>query len=89
MNHIVKRAGHTEDFESRKVYASVYAACLALKVTEPEAEIIAKNVTQGLEKWLKDRGRVTSHEITREVGRILTFYHPDAAYLYLHHRDIC
>lgn len=88
MKHIVKRAGHIEPFDSRKIYASVFAACLAVRVTQPEAEIISDNVTKAIEEWIKDKPTITSHQIGRETARILTYYHPDAAYLYEHQRDI-
>jgi len=44
MIHIVKRRGHKEEYDERKVYASAYAACLNVHLGEIEAEEIATKV---------------------------------------------
>lgn len=88
MRPVVKRAGHTEYFDPRKVYASVYAACLSLRVTVHEAEMIAERVTEEVKKWLAPKNEVTAHAISEHVAKLLKVYHPDAAYLYQSHRDV-
>lgn len=88
MKHIVKRAGHNEQFESRKVYASVYAACLAVRAQSSDAELVANEVAKDLDKWVSDKHSVTSNQIATEVVRVLKLYNSDAAYLFEHHRDI-
>ena len=88
MKHIVKRAGHSENFEDRKVYASVFAACVAVRAQATDAELIAKEVSKDLSQWVLDKSSVTSHQIAQEVFKSLRLYNSDAAYLYEHHRDI-
>lgn len=88
MQHIVKRAGHPEQFDSRKIYGSVYAACLAVRAEPNDAELIASEVSKDLTRWIEDKASVTSDQIAAEVVRVIKLYNNDAAYLYLHHRDI-
>lgn len=87
-SHIVKRQGHTEPFDDRKLYASLYASCLALNETDVTAEIIADRVTKEIDDWMKKKHEVTSHEIRVHAAHHLKVYHPDAAWIYLHHRNI-
>lgn len=87
MKHIVKRAGHTEEYDPRKLYASIYAACLSVRATEGEAELVAERVVKDFETWLAKKHEVTSHDIRRIAGQHLTAYHADAAYMYRQHRE--
>ncbi len=84
MKHIVKRAGHSEEFDQRKLYASVYAACVAVKVPIGEAEIVAEKVTNDVIKQMGDKYEVTSGDIFRKASLFLQGYNPDAAYIYQH-----
>lgn len=88
MSHIVKRRGHQEPYEARKVYASVYAACTSTRLQEGEAELIAAKVSQEITSWLKDKNQVTSENIFEETYTLLKKYHTDAAFMYQSHRDI-
>lgn len=86
--HIVKRRGHRERFDERKVYASCYAACLSSHMAHERAEVIAGNVTRIINKWVRTKATVTSGQVFREIGRVLARYDRDAAFMYRHHRDI-
>ena len=88
MNHIVKRAGHKESYDARKVYASVYAACLAVRIHPAEAELVADKVTQSINAWVTDKTQVTSQGIFLQVTEVLRSLNPDAAYMYRTHRDV-
>jgi transcriptional regulator NrdR family protein len=88
MKHIVKRRGHTEVYDERKLYASVYSACVALRTPVPKAELVAERVALDVNQWLEPKQEVTSADIFREAGRHLVVYDPDAAYLYTHFRSI-
>lgn len=87
-NHIVKRAGHTEKYDERKVYASVYAACLAVREPAPTAEISAEKICQQVAAWLDNKHEVTSADIKREVYKHFHVLQPDAAWIYQHQRNI-
>ncbi|HUQ84918.1 MAG TPA: ATP cone domain-containing protein [Candidatus Limnocylindrales bacterium] len=88
MDHIVKRKGHKEPFDARKIYASVFAACLVLRMKDEEAELIAHMVSDEVEKGLKKEKQMESHKIHKLVTESLKKYNSDAAYIYDTHRDI-
>ncbi len=87
--HIVKRRGHAERFDERKVYASVYAACLNAHILHEKAEKMADKVAAGIKKWLACRKTVTSEQIFRETATLLKKQNADASFMYETHRDIC
>lgn len=87
-NHLVKRAGHTEPYESRKLYASIYAACLSVREPRGSAELIAGQVVKDVEHWLGHKHEITSNDMRRQAAKHLHAYHPDAGYMYLHHRMV-
>lgn len=88
MQHLVKRAGGEENFDPKKLYGSVYAACLTLRMSAQEAEQIADTVTQAVQTWIKDKEHVSSDQIFALATKELRAKHPDAAYMYETHRDI-
>lgn len=85
---IVKRGGTrpTERFSRDKLYASIRAACLSVRTPEGEAEIITTKVCDALETWLSTKPEVTSADLRRKATETLQSFHPEAAYLYKHHR---
>ncbi len=88
MKHIVKRGGHSEPFDERKVYASIYAAALCTKEPIGSAELIAREVTEHVKNWITSKHEVTSNDIRRIAAQPLKAINPDAAYQYVHHRII-
>jgi transcriptional regulator NrdR family protein len=88
MKHIVKRAGHTEAYDNKKLYGSVYAACLAMREPVGTAEVISEKVVRDVEAWLNKKSEVLSNDIRRITAKHLYSYNPDAAYAYMHHRII-
>ena len=88
MKHIVKRAGHTEAYDEKKLYASVYAACLSVREHPGSAELIAQEVVNEFEKWLGNKHEVTSNDIRKKAAEHLKAINPDAGHIYLHHRVI-
>lgn len=87
-NCIVKRRGHTENFDERKVYASCYAACLTTHIQKEQAETIAGKVCKEIKSWVKSRKSVTSTQIFQQVAQVMKRYSKDAAFMYETHRDI-
>jgi len=87
---VVKRSGRrpSERFDHEKLLRSVHAACLSVRTPEGEAESTAKNVTYAVILWLENKPVVTSHDLRRLASAHLERYHPDAAYIYQHHRII-
>lgn len=87
--HIVKRTPHyTEPYDERKLYASVYAACLSVRTPVGEAEITAACICKDIKPWLGDKVEITSADIRRKTTQHLQVYNPDAAYMYERHRII-
>lgn len=87
---IVKRSGRrpTESFQRSKLHASIRAACLSVRTPEGEAETTAKNVCDAVIVWLEKHPEVTSNDLRRKAADTLQSFHPEAAYLYQHHRLI-
>jgi transcriptional regulator NrdR family protein len=85
---IIKRDGErpTEPFQREKLHTSVLAACLSVRSPEGEAETIARNVCDAVVVWLETKPEVTSSDLRRKATETLHQHHPDAAYLYKHHR---
>lgn len=85
---IVKRGGArpSETFDRTKLHSSVLAACLSVRSPEGEAETIAAKVCDELVAWLATKPEVTSHDLRRKATLALERFHPEAAYLYKHHR---
>lgn len=88
MQHIVKRAGHREEYDERKLYASIFSACQSVREPEGSAELIAEKVVRDTNEWIANKHEITSNDIRRQAATHLHVYHPDAAYMYLHHRVI-
>lgn len=59
------------NFDERKVYASIYFACMSAYYSEIKCEKIAEKVTKNLKKWLKNKRIVSSSEIRRKVMKEL------------------
>jgi transcriptional regulator NrdR family protein len=87
---VIKRGGErpTERFVPDKLHASVRAACLSVRSPEGEAEMTAASVCHAVEAWLSTRLEVTSADLRRKATETLEAHHPEAAYLYKHHRLI-
>jgi len=88
MKHIVKRKGHSEVYDVRKLYASVYSMCLATQATDEEAEHTADKIVDYVNMWLKKKHEVTAHDIQLVTSRYLTNLNADAGYLYSKHRGM-
>jgi transcriptional regulator NrdR family protein len=88
MHQIVKRKGYEEAFDERKIYASVYAACMSLRMADGEVELIAQTVTKDVKEAIHGAEVVSSNIIHKHVVKSLEQYNADAAYMYDTHRDI-
>ena len=84
----VKRRGHTEEFDGRKIYASCYAACLSSHVNHLDAEQICEKVSSDMEKWAKKKKAVKSDDIFKKMIATIKKHNKDAAFMYETHRDI-
>lgn len=78
----------SEDFNAEKLRASLYAACLSSKSPDGLAHNLAAQVAQEVEIWSNQKSDVTTTDIRTQAGRFLEKKHPDAAYLYKHHKKM-
>lgn len=85
---IVKRNGKrpTEQFQREKLHASIRAACLSVRSPEGLADQTAKQVCDVVIVWFENKPEVTSNDLRRKATTALETLHPEAAYLYKHHR---
>ena len=85
---IVKRKGHMEEFDEKKVYGSTYAACLNTQLKHTESEKIAEKVSREVKAWARKRKYADSSEIFKKVIATMKRHNKDAAFMYETHRDI-
>jgi len=85
---VIKRDGQrpTEAFDQAKLHASVLAACLSVRTPEGEAIQIADKVCEVVMKWCETKPEITSADLRRKAAEALENHHPEASYLYKHHR---
>lgn len=88
MKHIVKRRGHNEVYDPKKLYASIFAAAQAVREPVGSAELIAEKVVEDIKIWIEKKHEVTANDIRINAAKHLKVYNPDAAYMYLHHRVV-
>jgi transcriptional regulator NrdR family protein len=83
---IVKRSpNHTEPYDERKLYASIYASCLSVRTPTGEAELTSEHVCRDIKPWLGEKSEVTSSDIRTHAAHHLAVYNPHAAYMFKHH----
>jgi hypothetical protein len=85
---VVKRGGkrNSERFNPTKLHASVLAACLSVRSPEGMAQSTADSVCAVVIEWCTTKPEITSDDLRRVAARHLERIHPEAAYLYKHHR---
>lgn len=82
---VVKRRGHKEEFDERKVYGSVYAACSSAHYTESECEKTAGEITEKVKRLLKNKKEILSTEIRKKVESELKKENEELAFFYEQH----
>jgi transcriptional regulator NrdR family protein len=84
-NCIVKRNGHTEKFDEKKVYGSVYAACASAHYEDMLSEKTAEKITNHIKKFTKGKKMVKSEDIHKKVVVELKKKDEHLAFFYEHH----
>ena len=87
---VIKREGKrpSEHFNPDKLHASIVAACLSVRSPHGEAVLTADTVCSAVTNWCGKKSEVTSADIRRIASTHLEQLHPEAAYLYKHHRMV-
>ena len=86
--HMVKRRGHLERFDERKLYASVFAACLSAQIPERDSEKISDSVCREVVRRISKKEEVSAHQIYKEAVESLRKKDKNAAFMYDSHMDI-
>lgn len=86
--HIVKRRGHKEKFDGKKLYASVYYACKSVELGRKACESISEKVLKKLKTQLKSKKVVDANYIFEKAGMELEKHDKHAALMYKTHRDL-
>lgn len=86
---VVKRGTRpNEPFNRKKLHASIVASCRSVRTPEGHAHDTAQRVCDAVLVWCDNKPEITSADIRRQAADALTAFHPDAAYIYRHHRVI-
>ena len=86
---LIKRQGHSQLYDERKVYGSCYFACRNAHLEKEEAESIADKVTNAITRRVLESSLLSSDDIFRMIVEELKNYNEDASFLYETHRDLC
>ena len=85
---LIKRKGHLEAYDERKVYGSVYGACMTVGMGENQCELVARHVSGKISSQVKQKKIKTTSQITKKAAAELRKKNKDAAFMYETHRDI-
>lgn len=86
--HVIKRRGHKEKYDEKKVYASVYAACQTCEMHEKQCEKMAGAVTKQITSLIRKHKILDSEDISKNVIKMLKKKDKDAAFMYETHLDV-
>ncbi len=87
---VVKRSGErpTEQYERAKLERSLYATLRSVRTPDGQATDTLRAVCDVVEQWVSAHTEITSADIRRQAAVALHTLHPDAAFLYKHHKMI-
>ena len=87
---VVKRQGKrpNEPFDPGKLYASIYAVCISTGSPDGLAHDAATTTCNTVVAWCTNKPEITTTDIRIQAALALKAFHPDAAYLYKHHKTI-
>lgn len=85
MAMVVKRKGHKEKFDERKLYASIYAACASAHYDEAACEKIAGKVTKKIVSSFKKKKEIQTAEIHKRTEAEIRKTNKELAFFYDQH----
>jgi len=88
MKHIVKRKGHKEKYDERKLYGSVFAASLNCHMPKEKAEKIAEKSVAIINKWIENKSEVNSDQLFDKTAEVLKGVDSEVSFMYKTHRDL-
>ena len=72
----------TEDYSRERLKKAVRRAVTANRTPLGDAETLAHQVMEKIERWLSDKTEITGRELRLQTAEALANYDTDAAYLY-------
>lgn len=89
MVNVIKRGKRPDEpFDIKKLSASLRAACLSAKSPEGLASDLADATAKSVLGWTARKSDITTTDIRAQASKFLAKNHPDAAYLYEHHKKM-
>jgi transcriptional regulator NrdR family protein len=88
MGCTIKRRGHEEKFDERKVYGSCYAAGMSGGLNHSQCEDMCSSIAKEIKKWIKGKKCVSSNQIFKKTNVLMKKFNKEAAFMYETHRDI-
>ena len=88
IQHIIKRKGHAQAFDERKLYASCFAACLSTHLKKEDAEKLSEDITNDIKAWIALIPESTSDQVFQKTVEFLKNKNPDVSFMYETHRDV-
>lgn len=85
---VIKRKGHKEKFDEKKLFASIYSAARISGLQEQKAEKVASKVLKQVIKSFKGKTPLTSDFISKQTIKSLKKINKEIAFMYETHRDI-
>lgn len=85
---VVKRRGHKENFDEKKAYASIYAACMDCSLGVKKSEEISQKLSDDLKLFLRGKKEVNSTEIFGFIIQKLATINEPSAFMYETHREM-
>ncbi len=85
MSIIIKRRGHKEKFDEKKVYGSVYSACSSAHYSEEECEKTSQEMTKKIKAFLKNKKQIQTEEIGKKIETELKNKDEELAFFYEQH----
>lgn len=87
---VCNRDGDKEEFDDRKVYASVYYPAREAGYSERDAEDLAEDVVADLTDWMDDHedNVLTSTELREKVTELIAERDEDVSFMYETHLDL-
>jgi transcriptional regulator NrdR family protein len=82
---IIKRKGKKENFDEKKLYGSVYAACASADYSEKKCEKTAGEITKKVRSFLVNKKQINSMEIRKKIHQELIRISKELAFFYEHH----
>ncbi|MDY6770624.1 MAG: ATP cone domain-containing protein [Candidatus Nanohaloarchaea archaeon] len=90
MRKVVTKDGDKEEFDERKLYASIYYPAKEAEYTDSGAEKLADEVVDAVTTWMDDHEDdiVTTKELRQHVRDLLEERDEGVAFLYATYLDI-